>query len=145
MQRAPLRRFNRWALSVNTDTLLELTAIPLATFMSIQMWPHRYSFNLGYDTEELSSGTFNVFGAVLSMIVQLLAEIGVDFLSFYVEMLHNIPVMQYFDSFNAASHYVCHFFAIATSVGSIMWAFSTVPEPFFCEADDPCTCFFHTI
>ena len=107
------------------------------------MRPHRFAVNLGYFYDTSESGMAETVLLFTTMFIELGLEVAVDSAAVPVEHANGIDLDRFWDMWRVSPG---NFFGlhIAHSLCAIvisLWAYSTLPSPFFCTSEhDPCSC-----
>eukprot|EP00948_MAST-09A_sp_MAST-9A-sp1_P000583 g583.t1 len=123
------------AVNIVNQMIVEVICIILSKSLVIVSRPHRFIFNLGYQSVEITTQSL-----LIQLGLELFVEFAVDGIAAYKEIFkQNLPLGNYF-SLLTIETFLSYFTFANNATAFILICFLSTPDAFFCRTADPCTC-----
>ena len=106
-----------------------------------------YIFDFGYSNTRVSetcetSSAVDEKMLIISMLMQIVMEFAVIFVSLIVQVLTEMPVLSFFSLLSNPVMITSHVLGFICSITWALYSFKTLPNYLVCSSNDPCMCGF---
>ena len=123
------------AVNIVNQMVVEVICIIMSKSLVIVTRPHRFIFNIGYQSVEITTEYLMV-----QLALELFVEFAVDGIAVYKEIFkQNLPLGNYF-SMLTMEIFLAYIGFANVAVVQILVSFLSTPDAYFCRNADPCTC-----